>query len=369
MSELISDRVNYYLTPLLVALGLVLNFLTIVVFCRQRMRKYIFSVSMISLAVFDSLVLAIPVLLTWTDEHFYDSYFINNTVWCNLHGYADLIMCANSSWLMILISLERWFAVCRPWEKTSRFTAPRLRLAILSHFCLSILLFVYFPLSLHITKISDPVAFESINSSGNATGMRIHYYECKITHEKIYDTMGTVSVLLVYVVPFFLLSVLNVQIIIGLQQRRFQPALLSNLKMLALNPAANNNNNAEEMGLQAGVKSSATKNNRHLSITIVVVACCNLIFTFPFQLFWFYENFVAPSQNSAMPADEDSNADTRRNLKNLTFIIKNTNYLINFVLYSALSKLFRQELLALIIEGEFYGLGAFLALHKLRFGF
>jgi hypothetical protein len=352
--ELLTVRINLYLTPLLVSLGVVLNLLTVVVFCRPRMRKYIFSVSMIALAICDSLVLAVPVLLTWIDENFFDWHYMNNSIWCNLHGYTDLILCANSSWIMILISLERWFAVCRPLEKTSRFTANRLRFAIVSQFLASAALFAYFPLSLHVTKSTPMLNYSTMmivdNDSAKISSLRDH--ECEIIHDRIYSLMGTVSVLMVYVIPFFLLAGLNTHLIIGLRKRHFQSVSKSssNLKLVALAT------NPEDPGLQNVVKTSVS-NSRNLSMTLVVVSCCNLILTIPFQLFWFYENFLV-STEFRTPVE--------RNLKNVTFIIKNTNYLINFVLYSALSKLFREELTALAVDDEFYVLGcAFTAVRVL----
>ena len=136
--------------PSLVSVGTILNLLTIMVFCRRRMRKYCISISMMCLAIADTAVLLIPVLLTWIDEHFFASYYVNNTVWCNLHGYFDLVSCANSSWIILLISIERWFAVCRPWHKNQIFTSRMVTRTLLFIFFASIVLFVYFPLSLRL---------------------------------------------------------------------------------------------------------------------------------------------------------------------------------------------------------------------------
>lgn len=150
--------------PSLVTIGTILNLLTIMVFCRRRMRKYCLSVSMMSLAVADTAVLLIPVLLTWIDEQFFSFYYLNNTIWCNLHGYVDLVSCANSSWIIILISTERWFAVCRPWHKNAIFTSRMVARTIVSIFLVSTVLFAYFPLSLRL----DP-----------------EKAECKIAHEQV----------------------------------------------------------------------------------------------------------------------------------------------------------------------------------------
>lgn len=138
--------------PSIVSLGTVLNLLTIMVFCRRRMRKYCISLSMMSLAIADTAVLLCPVLLTWIDEQFFQFYYVNNSVWCNLHGYVDLVSCANSSWIILLISTERWFAVCQPWQKNAIFTSRMVKRTLLIILIASLCLFAYFPFSLRLDR-------------------------------------------------------------------------------------------------------------------------------------------------------------------------------------------------------------------------
>jgi hypothetical protein len=404
----ITDKINIFLIPVLVALGFILNTLTIMVFCRRKMRKYCLSISMIYLALSDTLVLVGPVLFTWIDENFFGSYIVNNTVWCNLHGYADLILSANSSWTIILISSERWFAVWRPWQKAKQFTNKRMKLTILGLFVLSTGLFAYFPLSLRVTKIENSTAeASSLNETYYAAWP--HHSECKIYRGEIYSFMGSVSVLLVYVVPFFLLAILNIMIIIKLQQRPFHSkvvksktiarkastafqamnvigtSMLQTNETITMNQVTANNatsNSGPSSGGDSDQKQprngssaleaivshltslppsdqlpktsiqlvNSSKNDQNLSITLVTVAVTFMVLTFPFQAYWFYEQFLDISRTE--------HTLTELNLRNLTFIFKNTNYLINFFLYSALSKLFRAEFLALVVDDKFFFIGS-----------
>lgn len=154
--------------------------------------------------------------------------------------------------------------------------------------------------------------------------------------------MGTVSVILVYVMPFFMLAILNVMIIIRLKQRPFQSASISASRPSIMpsrsqrSPSqANtagfqtgggllmpNSSTFDELSSTNGVGSSlrrpsefrasitttpplinhpstatsfaatsnTSKNDRNLSITLVTLAITFMIFTFPFQAHWFYEN-------------------------------------------------------------------------------
>ena len=381
----ITDKINIILIPILVFVGFILNTLTIMVFCRKKMKKYCLSISMIFLAIFDMLILLGPVLFTWIDDNFFQSYFVNNTIWCNLHGYTDLIFSANSSWIIILISVERWFAVWRPWQKAKQFTNKRMKIIILILFIFSTIVSAYFPLSIRNVNIE-----ETVKSENKLKAKPTHNYECRIYRDDVYSLMGTASVLLIYVIPFFLLAILNIMIIIKLRQRPLR-AQLRNQKMITESLIKKNNSDSCQPKASSTIgtlvsnladssnannlvnsetscenhKINNSKNDQNLSITLVTVAVTFMILTFPFQAFWFYENFIA---SHVQPVDTSSaylsvlnntssinNSTTNssidayeKNLRNLTFIIKNMNYLINFFLYSALSKLFRSEFLALV---------------------
>ncbi len=142
-------------TPVMVLCGIVLNLLTIMVFCQHRMRKYCVSLSMICLAISDTNVLIFPVFFTWLDEYFFDFYFLNNTLWCQLHAYLDLVFCAHSSWIIILISTERWFAIYKPFKKARIFTNSRVAWTLLILFLLGTVVFIRIPLSMHLMPTNN----------------------------------------------------------------------------------------------------------------------------------------------------------------------------------------------------------------------
>nr|QVK45779.1 G protein-coupled receptor [Proales similis] len=352
-------------TPCLVIAGLILNMLTVAVFCRRNVRKFCMAWSMITLAVSDTAVLLIPVLINWIDETQFNFYLVNNTIWCNLHGYVDLVFCAICSWTIILISMERWFAVCRPWLKTTVFTNRRMLLAILSILTLSILMFVYFPLSLRIVTVE--------------TAFNQTIKECQIVHDKVYEGFGIVSIFAVYVIPFILLAILNFMIIFKLRQRaskfnkRFNTATsMNNRSTMASGNLRPSQSTEVQISLTSSnsattIKTSVTANyskaDHNLSITLVTVALTFMVLTFPFQLNWFYENFFqrASSSNAAniseLVGNEKQNNQSEPifslsdlDIREITFGIKHLNYLINFFLYSAVSKMFRKEFLEMMSD-------------------
>jgi len=339
-------------TPAMVLCGCVLNLLTIMVFCQQRMRKYCISLSMICLAISDTNVLVLPVFFTWLDEHFFEFYFLNNTVWCQLHAYLDLVFCAHSSWIIILISTERWFAVYKPFKKARIFTNSRVAWTLLVLFLLGTVVFVRIPLSMHLVA-ADPA---------NRTTV------CGIRLKTVYTLFGSLSIVLIYVLPSIILAILNVMIIVRLRIRPFSKSSVQMRRSTGRSldrqrrdtfrlrqqsvPELASEADVSQPGHQPRNSSNGghinSKNDRNLSITLVTVAIVFMILTFPYQGYWFYEQFqqfydqYRPNQTSASQA-----TDAPPNLQKLTLAIKNMNYVINFFMYSALSTLFREEFIAL----------------------
>lgn len=229
--------------------------------------------------------------------------------------------------------------MCRPWEKQRKFTNKRVAITLILLFLFSTLLFLYFPLSLRISSVKTP------NKDLNLT--ETFYNECQIYHVKTYSFFGIISVLLVYVVPFFILAILNIMIIIKLRLRPFQSKFVSHKK-----PSQSYQNEIGDPNTNTGfvyqvVQFNQSKNDRNLSITLVTVAVTFMMLTFPFQAFWFYENFYKQFASNNSNLTNETLHTIEKYFKDTTFSIKNMNYLINFFLYSALSKLFRQEFLAL----------------------
>ena len=309
-------------------------------------------------------------------------------------------MSANCSWIIILISVERWVAVCKPWQKARLFTNKRVAMALICIFLSSLILFIYFPFSLHIIKTeSEEFAFMNITEADTT-------YECKIKYENLYNSFGTVSVLLVYIIPYFVLTILNIMIIIKLQLRPL--ARMKNTATIRSNTdltvkyrkSETDNTDVNLLSVPSQIvtqETNSTKNflsshlsasnnflqqfsfsriDRSLSISLVTVAITFIILTCPFQALWFKENFLKQFQIMSNPNNQSSTLVylnlndsllfktysqkifdfeeiSSINFNEFIFIIKNMNYLINFVLYSALSKMFRQEFIALLTENKF----------------
>jgi hypothetical protein len=292
-----------------------------------------------------------------------------------LHGYTDLITCANCSWIMVLISFERWFSVCRPFIKSRLFTYKNAFIYLFTIFISSLLLFLYFPFSLRI--------IESELS---------HAKECKIVYKFVYNLFGLFSVLIVYFLPYLILIILNVMIVLKLRLRPLTKSYSTskNQKLEAIK-APKSTNDFELKDLKESLSltgmsnltdiytmeldpitikkrrmNKTLKTDRNLSITLVTIALTYVILTVPFQSLWIYE-YCFKNSNEDIPITTEDVAISNRNstmsiseniseyeeslemtLKGILFNVKNMNYLINFALYSALSKMFQHEFAKII---------------------
>lgn len=321
------------ITPFLVFIGVFLNTLTIIIFSRKKLRKFVISIVMISLSLADSGVLLIPIFITWFDEFFNDFKLLTQTVWCSLHGYFDIVFCFMSAWITILISVERWLAVHKPWKKTKLFTKTRTILTILCLFIFACILAIFFPLT--------------VKTSSNQN----REFVCDKNNKTMYVTFGFISISLIYFVPFIILAVLNTKTIWALQKRPFKRR--NSIQFEAHQPQLTvilHSHSSDNMKRQLSPQTKCqpmvlcyAKNDRNLTVTLLAVGITYMVLTFPYQLYW-----VNHMLNDVIEYDTDLEMMClqKRNriiFFEMTFMFRNLNYVINFVLYSLLSKLFRDE--------------------------
>jgi uncharacterized membrane protein len=214
-----------YLTPVLVVIGLILNGLSLAVFTKPSMRKFTFSITNTCLAITDIFILTGPVLINWLDENFFAYYLTDNTLWCDLHGYVDLVLCATNSWTIIIISTERFYAVCRPWQMSTLFSHKNIKQMIACVILCAFIFFSFFPLSVNRQKIVDDQHHNTnLYNKSNSTVFQSEFgefipYTCQVKFKKIYEILGSLSVLIVYVIPLIILIILNTLIIYRLKKR------------------------------------------------------------------------------------------------------------------------------------------------------
>ncbi|XP_052777868.1 cysteinyl leukotriene receptor 2-like [Mya arenaria] len=110
------------LTPIIVFAGIIGNILSFVVMKSKALRHKSYSQYLCALAVFDTLTLIIRQIRS-IDEYFQQNsssgvIFHNfDDIGCKIFNFAEHICYLMSSWLIVLMALERLIAVCMPFKK------------------------------------------------------------------------------------------------------------------------------------------------------------------------------------------------------------------------------------------------------------
>jgi hypothetical protein len=131
------------------------------------------------------------------------------------------------------------------------------------------------------------------------------YRKCTVNNDSLYDTMGMLSVITNYILPFMFVLILNSTIIYRLCRRGIVELTSS------------------------------------ITVTLTLVCLVHLFCTLPFQCWWIY--YEIPDRTGGCHWLQ-----TKLRWRTITFTIRNLNYMANFFLYSCSSKLFRDELQGLI---------------------
>ncbi|CAF1006170.1 unnamed protein product [Didymodactylos carnosus] len=89
LSNTFSQALYIYLTPIIIGIGLCGNILTILVFSRTDLQRQCVCVLTITLAVADSFVLVIPVLMIWLETILKREFSETSIFWCRTHATVN----------------------------------------------------------------------------------------------------------------------------------------------------------------------------------------------------------------------------------------------------------------------------------------
>ncbi|UJR21138.1 hypothetical protein I4U23_024237 [Adineta vaga] len=295
--------------PCAVAVGIIGNLLSILVFARREMIKFCVSIFTIVLALSDILLL-ITSLFNIILPEYSNSLSDTSAFWCHFHGYFDLLFAAISGYSVVFISVERWFSVWKPFDKAKYVTFKSTLITVISYTLISSLFFAWFPLIL------------SYNPKQPQIGER-----CKLIQATVYRIFGTISVIFTYIAPFIFLGILNILIVYRLHTRQ-QTSIQHSLKVTK---TANRTDSSLATTSIRKRQQRQRNTDRNITFMLITIAIAFMVMSFPFQIYWFY-----------MQIRQLTTPDPT--LFTLTQTFRYLNCCCNVFLYSATSSLFRREL-------------------------
>ncbi|CAF0925195.1 unnamed protein product [Adineta ricciae] len=298
----------HFVMPCAVAIGIIGNLLSILVFARREMIKFCVSIFTIVLALSDILLLTTSLFNIILPDFLGESMSDISAFWCHFHGYFDLLFAALSGYSVVFISVERWFSVWKPFDKAKYVTFKTTIITVVSYITISLITFSWFPLILEYSP------------ENTKSGER-----CQLKLLIIYKIFGTLSVIFTYIVPFIFLGILNTLIVYRLRARQ-QTSIQRSMT------SSSSTNVDPTLGSASTRKRQRQRNtDRNITFMLIAVAIAFMVMSFPFQIYWFYMQIRKLTTPDPV-------------LFTLTQTFRYLNCCCNFFLYSATSSLFRREL-------------------------
>lgn len=327
ISEYLSFRIHknmlLYLPPLILLLGTLGNVLSFVILRHRAMNLVSTYFYLAILAIADILVLYIGLLRLWIGE-LTDVDVSDKSDWmCKLTMVFAYVTSDLSVWLIIAVTVERYIAVCYPFQASSMCTVVRAKWVIV------ILMLLLFSINSHFFWT---VEITYINSS-NKVGAKCDGGESyQLLVNEIWPWVDTI---LYSFLPFLIIIFLNSLIIRQVVMARRSRGVLQS-------------SDKKSSDGRRPVSEGSTK----ITVMLLAVSCSFLVTTLPMNIFVISTSFW----NSQRRNNEQWA--TYRLLKTVTELLMYVNHSMNFFLYCATGQKFRQQLLRLFCKRQAFASSA-----------
>ncbi|KAK2160191.1 hypothetical protein LSH36_138g05004 [Paralvinella palmiformis] len=324
-----------FVTPIIVFVGVLGNVVSLRVFFSRNLRKLSASVYLAAISVSDLMVLLIYVSLDWLRKglpHYPGGHslgwIINSPGICETFLYFSYLFRFVSVWLIVVFTVERYIAACRPLQRRVICTKSFGRRAIMVVILLGGLISLYKPIISGIystTKPDDVVDYRNNNNNNNNNNVTVGLLDvvdfttnvCRSEpgYENINFSMELMFGLSITAVPFVVIAFFNALILRTLMQRDV------NIKRWKL----------------------CFKESRirwEFTVTLLVVSTAFICLNLPYFITWCQRNLLSTSGST----EDGLKSISTRDQFYITLTIYYVNYCINFFLYCLTGTYYRREL-------------------------
>jgi hypothetical protein len=299
--------INRYICPIIFIFGILGNILNLIIFTRQTFLKQSCSLYFLCISLNNLAMYLIGLTTRIIDDGFNLNLVYNNsTIYCKLRNYLVYTLFANSSWLLVFASLDRYFAINQSTLQRQFYCSYRMAFKLIT-------LTIIICLLAHIHMLIFYDYYLTLDSYGRLT------LTCT-TNSLTYDLFYAFFILIFYsLLPPLLMSIISLLTIKKFRQSRRQinPVMIFTLSRI--------------------MKTRRDTNQliKVLSLQIFLL----ILFTIPHSIYWLYIAFtsVENSNKSNLQKEYEKLA------LNIVRILLYINYGSSFYIRMIISKTFRQE--------------------------
>ena len=318
-----------YLTPIIIIVGLLGNGISLKVFMRKSLRRLSACLYLSAISFTDSLVLLTYVLLTWLASdsgmrrwppgHHLPLIHVQGV--CQTFVFFSYVFRFVSVWLIVVFTIERYIAACRPLQRRLICTKSFGRKAIAIVVSLATFLSVFKPILSGIYDVSKSPA----SKPGGLMEDELSTKLCSRhpDHDRLVLAYELIYGLLITAVPFITIAVFNLLIIHRLVRR---DATLKKLKVMFKD----------------------CRIRWEFTITLLVVSTCFICLNLPYFVVWIHQ-FVGTLNPADDPIKDVVDKQSRKNTLYVTRTVYYLNYCVNFFLYCVTGRYYRGELKSLLL--------------------
>ncbi|CAM4742895.1 unnamed protein product [Rotaria magnacalcarata] len=278
----ITDDVFFYANPILIIVGIPTHALSMIIFLRKRMRRYPVSVFMAMLSLTNILILAGPVTMQWLNHKVLIGFVVTGSRFlCAFHVYIDLVGSSINSWLILMIAVERYLSVTKPFLIRTSFNRQQAWIIVFS---------------VSLVAMIAPLGLAIVASKVD---------NCLLFFSKTYQIIGSIQIFFIYVLPSILILTLSIITVHKLRNR---------------------------------IRTSGSR-RIHISVMLIAVSFSFITFTMPYQVCWYWLFSTAIGSVKLNLKVNIINIGVRY----IALTIRNLNYTLNFFLYSLTSIVFLKE--------------------------
>ncbi|CAG2233682.1 TRHR [Mytilus edulis] len=302
----IGSDVFTYVTPVIFAVGIIGNTISLLVFLTKNMRKLSASVYLAALSTADLMALIFYVLVEWIRKGIpigsgqVTAPFLESNGVCQIILFMSYSFRFLSAWLVACFTLERYVGVCHPLKRKDVCNLRSSKRIVFFAVIISFVIASFRP------WLSE-VRYVGPNDVPSCTRRLEHTYL-----SFVYDCIFGVCITFL---PFLIITILNTLIIRKLiirNKRHRQVKIITEESIIRL----------------------------EFTVILITISFCFIAFNTPYAIIWFKHSL----QMSSMRMEDSVFVPTNQNLLIFTKTIFFMNYCINFFLYSITGAYFRKEL-------------------------